>query len=332
MRLRFRMLLMLLLSQGQVVLASNSDTWSPQDTTASSHDDNKPRIKRGVHWYRKPNMTTDVAQEKFASDLYRAGRLRKAANAYQALVYAWPDSPKAAPAQLALAKIQQQRGHYEDAFNEYQYLIDNYPGQFNYTDVLELQFQIASCLVHAKTGQFLILPGFESPERALPLFERIIRNAPAWEKSPLSQFNIGKIHEMNDNLDEAIGAYELLQSRYPASPLAAQASFCEAHCLYRLSDQRKNDENALNAARAALVDFIRSYPASPDVANAETCLSTLNTRRITMAFERARFYDKLSKRPEAALLAYEDFVRNFPSSQLAVTAQQRIEQLRKTTR
>jgi outer membrane protein assembly factor BamD (BamD/ComL family) len=49
-----------------------------------------------------------------------------------------------------------------------------------------------------------------------------------------------------------------------------------------------------------------------------------------MAYARAQFYDKLSRRPEAALLAYEDFVKNFPSSELAAIAQQRIDQLRKT--
>jgi outer membrane protein assembly factor BamD (BamD/ComL family) len=332
MRLLFYAILVAVLCQDRISQAAGSDTWSAQDTPSQSHDINKPRIKRGVHWYRYPNKQTDSDQEKFAYALYQAGRLRRAANAYQALVYAWPDSRKAAPAQLALAKIQQKRGQYEDAFDEYQYLIDNYPGQFNYAEVLEFQFQIASYLMHARTGQFLILPGFQSPERALPLFEKIIRNAPSWGKAPLAQFNIARIHEMNDNLEEAVTAYELLQNRYQSSPWAGQASFREAYSLFRLSDQRKNDENALNAARAALVDFIRSYPASPDVGQAETYLRTLNTRLTTMAFERALFYDRQSRRPEAALLAYEDFLKNFPASEQAATAQQRIEQLRKTIR
>ncbi len=332
MRLLVYVILALVISLGRISQAAGSDTWSSQQPTSQSLDRDTPRIKRGVHWYRYPNKETDSKQEKFAYALYQTGYLRKAANAYQALVYAWPDSRKAAPAQLALAKIQQKRGRYEEAFDEYQYLIDNYPSQFNYPEVLEFQFQIATYLMHARTGQFLMLPGFQSPERALPLFEKLIRNAPSWEKAPLAQFNIGKIHEMNDNLEEAVTAYELLQNRHPASPWTGHASFREAYCLFQLSDQRMNDENALNAARAALVDFIRSYPASPDVGQAETYLRTLNTRRATMAFERARFYDRNSRHPESALLAYEDFLKNFPASDLAVTAQQRIEQLRKTIR
>lgn len=329
MRLRVYIILLFIVSRGSALLAAGSDSWSSPESPSTVHIE-KTKIKRGTHWYRYPNKPGAAEQEAFAYDLYRSGSLRRAANAYQALIYAWPDSPKAAPAQLALAKILQKRGHYEDAFNEYQYLIDNYPGQFNYVEVLELQFQIATYLMQAKTGQFLFLPGFESPERALPLFEKIIQNAPSWEKSPQAQFNIGRIHELNDDDEEAITAYETLQNRYPSSSWVSQASFRESYCLYRLADQRKNDENALNAARAALVDFIRSHPGSPDITQAEAYLLTLNTRRISMAYARAQFYDKLSRRPEAALLAYEDFVKNFPASELAATAQQRIDQLRKT--
>lgn len=287
----------------------------------------KPRLKRGVHWYRKPSRPTEFEQEKLAYEYYQDSRLRKAANAYQAQVYAWPDSTRAAAAQLALAKIQQKRGKYEAAFKEYQYLVDNYPGQFSYPEVLDLQFQIASYLMHAKVGKWLLLPGFSAPERATPLFDQIIRNAPSWEKAPEAQFNIGRIHEMNGEEEEAIAAYEVLQNRYADGTWAQQAAFREASCLYRLSDQRRNDENALNAARAALAAFIRAYPASPDVATAETCLRTLNTRLATLVYERARYYDRLANKPEAALQAYEDFVKNFAHSDLAEAARTRIGEL-----
>lgn len=297
------------------------------DEVSPAREAAKPRLKRGVHWYRKPSRTTEAEQEKLAYEYYQGSRLRKAANAYQAQVYAWPDSSRAAAAQLSLAKIQQKRGKYEEAFKEYQYLVDNYPGQFSYPEVLDLQFQIASYLMHAKVGKWLFLPGFSSPERATPLFEQIIRNAPSSEKAPEAQFNIGRIHERNGEGEEAIAAYEVLQNRYPGSPWAQQAGFRQAICLYLLSDQRRNDENALNAARSALAAFIRTYPASPDVATAETYLRTLNTRLAALVYERARYYDRIAGKTEAALQAYEDFVKNFPHSELAEMARARIGEL-----
>ena len=301
-------------------------------STSTSVQEKKSPVKRGVHWYRHPSCKTAAEQEALAYSLYEADRLHAAANAYQALVYAWPDSPQAATAQLALAKVQQRRELYAKAFDEYQYLIDHYPGQFDYRNVLDLQFQIANYLMTAKKGKFLFFSGFEAPEQALPMFEKIIQNAPSWDKAPLAQFNIGLIHEQNHEEEEAGAAYEILQNRYPNSEWAAPASFHQALCLQRLSTERPHDENALNAARSALVGFIRNYPDSNQVPEARSLLKDDNTRREHLAFERASFYDHLAKRPAAALQAYEEFLRVFPSSDLAPTARERIEALKASTK
>jgi outer membrane protein assembly factor BamD (BamD/ComL family) len=309
------------------VLGSEIPATGPSVQTPTTVE-SKMTVKRGVHWYRHPARDTAAEQEAYAFSLYEKNRLRAAANAYQSLVYAWPDSPQAVAAQLALAKIQQQREKYDKAFTEYQYLIDNYAGKFNYPEVLQLQFQIANYLMTAKRGQFLFFPGFEAPERALPLFESIIRNAPSWDKAPLAQFNIGMIHESNDETEEAIAAYEVLLNRYPRSPWAPDASFHQACCLEKLSAERPNDESAINAARSALVNYIRRYPDSSGIPEARSRLDRLNKRRETLAFEHASFYDRLAKRPEAAIQSYEDFLKRFPTSDSAPLARERIEKLK----
>jgi outer membrane protein assembly factor BamD (BamD/ComL family) len=323
---RLSALMMALLSGASLLQAQMPPSGPPAPASASR--ENKGTVKRGVHWYRHPARPTPIEQEAHALSLFKASRLRAAANAYQALVYAWPDSPQAATAQLALAGIQQARQRYNKAFDEYQYLIDNYAGTFNYIEVVEQQFQIANHLMSAKRGRFLIFPGFEAPERALPLFESIIRNAPSWEKAPLAQLNIGMIHEADHNPEEAIAAYEVLLNRYPGSQWAPGASYHQACCLEELSSDRLNDESALNAARSALVDFILTYPDSSGVPDARVRLDKLNIRRERMAFERAHFYDRLAKRPEAALPSYEDFVKRFPSSESIPLVRERIEILK----
>ncbi len=300
----------------------------PDGDVRSVAEEGKPRLKRGVHWYRRPSSPTDLEQEKLAYEYYRDKDLRKAANAYQALVYAWPDSPRAAVAQLNLANIQRKRGKVEAAFDEYQYLVDNYPGRFEYKQVLDAQFQIAEQVMSQKVGRVFFLGGFPAPERALPMFEKVIRNAPSGDWAAESQFLIGRIHEMNQEDEEAVAAYELAQSRYFGTRWAESAAFRETCCLYRLSEERRNDENALNAARAALSAFIRSYPASPDAAAAETHLRTLNTRLATLAFEKAEFYERVARRPEVAERMYGEFAASYPRSPLAETARQRQAELK----
>jgi tetratricopeptide (TPR) repeat protein len=141
-------------------------------TGKSKTEEDKGRAKRGVHWYRSPQCETSEKQMALAEKYAKAKRLHKAANAYQALVYAWPDSPEAPKAQLALAEVQEQRELYAKAFNEYQYMFDYYPGQFDYRDLLDRQFKIANYLMVTPKGAWLFFHGFQAPERALPMFEK----------------------------------------------------------------------------------------------------------------------------------------------------------------
>ncbi len=286
-------------------------------------------VKRGTSWRIKPQRDNADAQLAYAGGLREASRLRAAYRAYNALVYAWPDTAQAVTAQVACAEILETRGDYPKAFNEYQYLFDRYVGQFDYRRTLEKQFAIANHLMTARRGQMGFLPGFEAPERALPLFERIIQNAPSWDNAALCQYNIGLIHEKNEDWEEAIAAFELLQNRYENSPWAAPAAFREAYGLYQIMLDRPNDENAYHAARSALVRFIKSYPNSTHIAAARDYLKALITRYTVIVYDRALYYDRIAKRPASALIAYEDFVKRFPNSELADTANARIAVLRK---
>jgi len=329
--------LMLLLScLAMPCLASYDSMPSPppnMPTSTDKTDTHRGRVKRGVHWYRKPALATAVKQLEYGYKLYQAKRYRLAANAYQALVYAWPDSPEAPKAQLALAQVQETRQLYTKAFDEYQYLFDYYPGQFDYRLVLDRQFKIANFLMTTPKASILFFRGFPAPERALPLFETIIRNAPLWDHAATAQLSLGIIHENNGDYEEAVAAYEILQNRYNDETLLPQASFREAHCLYLIYKDHPNNENSCNAARAALVQYIRSYPQHETIQEARLYLQTLNNEQGARTYEQARYYDRIARRPKSALIAYGEFLKKYASlnPELTAIARERVEVLKKET-
>ena len=329
--MRFIAHIILLLSLILPCLANydNMPTPPPSAAYSQTKEDDKPRVKRGVHWYRHPQCKTAPQQMELALSFYKAGRYHKAANAYQALVYAWPDSPEAPKAQLALAEVQELRQAYIKAFDEYQYLFEYYPGQFDYQDILNRQFKIANYMMKTPKGAFLFFPGFEAPERALPMYEKIIRNAPTGPQAATAQLNVGIIHELNDEEEEAVTAYEILQNRYNDLDLAAQASFREAHCLVKLHEQRPNDEDACNAAKAALIQYITTYPSHSNVEQARGFLKTLNEKQAQRAYDLARYYQTIAHRPKSAMIAYEDFLRKYSGSPLAANAKEQLALLNK---
>ena len=276
-------------------------------------------------WFTpRPARGTPAEQWELARSLEAAGRRRAAARHDLALVRSWPQAPEAPGAQLAYARWFEDRGKLQRAFDEYQRLFDQYAGAFPYEEILNRQFAIATNLMHQKKGRFLFLPGFHAPERAVPLLEKLVLNGAGWERTPEAQFLIGRAHELNHGYEEAIAAYMSAEHRYPGSPWAADAAFGMANCYYRLAKESPNNDQALDNGWAALSAFLQRYPADPRREDAERRRDELVARRALLAYERGLFYDRIARRPEAARISYESFIRNFPNAEQAPLARERL--------
>ena len=77
---------------------------------------------------------------------------------------------------------------------------------------------------------------------------------------------------------------------------------------------------------------IRTDPQNPEAAEARARADELSARQTRMAFERAEFYDRVRRDPEAAVLAYGDFLKQFPNAPESARARERMEALRPTGR
>ena len=120
----------------------------------------------------------------------------------------------------------------------------------------------------------------------------------------------------------------MIQVSYPDSPMAEEAIFRRAQCLYTLANAAPRHEPGYRDALSALATFLQNYPKSVHAETAGKCLDELKERLAAMYFERAVFYDKLAHRPKAAVIAYADFIRNFPTSDLAAEAGDRMDTLK----
>jgi outer membrane protein assembly factor BamD (BamD/ComL family) len=179
-----------------------------------------------------------------------------------------------------------------------------------------------------RKGRFLFFGGFKAPERAIPLFESILKHAPRWNGAPEAQYLIGVANEMIDELELAIVAYMNTQHRYPDSTFAEKSGFGRAHCLYLLSQESPNDEETMEQAYAAAVVFLNTYPSSDHAEVARTYRDSLLRKRAEASYNRGVFYDKVARQPKAAMTCYQNFVSMFPNSEWTPVARARMDQLR----
>jgi len=297
-----------------------------QETDFETSEEEGHKRKRPSVFIRAAE-DSPAAQLAHAASLQAEGKTRRAAKQYRALVHKWHDSAEAPTAQYAYATYLLERGRYEQAFKEFQYLIDNYVGHFPYDEVLEAQFRIANHVRTARRGRLLGLPGFEAPERALSLFEAIVGNGPRWHRTPAAQFYVGMIHEQTGQFEEAVDAYEVVTQRYPNSILAPAAGLNGALCLLEIARVSRRDEKAYWDAVSALSGFIRDYPDAEGVETARRHMDELLEKLAGMYYDRALYYDRTARRPKSAVIAYNDFLKRFPSSDKAGAASARVQRL-----
>jgi len=276
----------------------------------------------------KPAEMTPADQLSRGDRFQAKNQLKSAGKAYRALVITWPRSMQAPVAQQRYAETLAARGRIEDAFEEYDKLIDKYTGSFDYEAVIEEQFRLAKLVMARRKGTFLFFGGFKAPERAIPLFESLLRHAPRWEGAAEAQYLIGQCNEMIDEYELAMVAYMSTQNRYPESPYAEKAAHGRARCLFNLAKENPNDEETLDQAYAAAVVFLGMYPQSDAASEVTGWRETLLRRRAQIAYNRGVFYDQIARKPKAALMSYENFVSMYPNAEWTKTAKARIDELR----
>lgn len=299
-----------------------------QDDEYDSVATMKMKDRKGPSIFRRPTMDSPREQLAYADALRREAEPRKATKQYRALVHEWHESPEAPKAQLAYAQLLLDRTKYKKAFDEFQYLIDQFAGTFPYETALKAQLSIANVVRDERSLTFGFLPGFGRPERAIPLLESIVDNAPHWHQTPDARLGVGIIHEEIHNYREAIGAYEAVEIHHTGTEQALAAAYRKAICLATLSEKAPRDEKVCRAALSAFSSY-RTAAAGDEQPDVDSHMNTLRNRLADMYFLRATFYDRKRKTPQPAIMAYEDFLRKFPSADKAVDAKARIDALKK---
>ncbi len=276
--------------------------------------------------FLRPAKAAPAEQLVHARALRDRGRLRSAKGQYHALVATWPATPEAATAQYEWARILESQEDYPAAFEQYQTLIDRFPGRFNFAEIVQRQAALAQRMAAHRSVPFLF-GGFASPDRAIPMYERILTNAPAWEGAAEARYRIADIHESGGDLHDAAAAYSSVMYRHADSPWAEKASARRVDVLVRLSEKAPNNTRALDDAWAAAADYMARHPDAERAPLVRIRRDSLLRRRMEAAYEAARYYDRHSKNPEVVRTAYERFLSQFPVSPWTATVQHRLEQL-----
>lgn len=266
-------------------------------------------------------------QMKKAEKLEADGNDAAAYRAYRALVKRYGLSFLAPKAQRKVGMLLEKHNDFDKAYNAYSYYLTKYPQGEDFDSVVESMFKIAKLFLEGQKTKFMGVPIAASMPRAQAMFEGIVKNAPYSKYAPLAQFNVGQAFEKQGDFPKAIEAYQQCVNKYPGDAIADDALYQVGYVRLRESREGSYDRATANKARESFEDFIARYPDSEKVPQARENLKSLEGGQNKGTLEVAKFYDK-TKKFKAAVIYYNDVIKNQPGTPDAEYAKTRIEALK----
>src|SRR6266516_6383309 len=257
----------------------------------------------------------------------KEGNMKRAVRAYKTLVKHHPKDALAAGALYRAAQLQEQMHLYLAAANSFGQLVEKYPGSPHFEEAVEAQFRMGEIYLNAKKLKILGIPYASSLDRAVTIFANVVRTAPYGKYTERAQFDIGLAREKQGANDAALQAYQAVVDKFPNEPIAVDAQYQIGYIWYTAARTGTKDAAAAANAKTAFQDFLFHYPKSEKAAQARADLDILEHKQTANSYKVAKFYDK-QKYYRAAVIYYNEVIRQQPGSVESEQAKKRIDQLR----
>ncbi len=256
-----------------------------------------------------------------------SGNFGRAIKAYRALVRRYPKDVLAEGAAYRYAVLQEQHGDLLKAAGAYRVVVEGYPKSPHFREAIEAQFRIGELYLNGKKLKLLGIPIKSSMDKAIEIFAAIVRTAPYGKYTARAQFDVGRATEKQGNAESAVTAYTAVVDKFPEDPVAADAQYQIGYLWLKTARSGVNDAKAVANARIGFQDFLHRYPKSEKAAQARENLRMLEQKQMSNSFQIAKFYDK-QKNYRAAVIYYNDVIRQQPGSSQSDRAKKRVAELR----
>ena len=257
----------------------------------------------------------------------QAGERGRAIKIYKRLVKRYPHSNHSAEATYRAGKLTEAEGDLLKAAGIYRGLMESYPQTPHFQEAIEAQFRIGEIYLTGKKKKILGVPIGTTLDEAVEIFAAIVRSAPYGRYTARAQYDIGRAREKQGSADLAIDAYQSVVEKFPNDPVAVDSQYQIGYIWFSAARAGTYDPDAADHARTAFQDFLYRFPKSEKAPQARENIALLEHRLTKGSLEIAQFYDK-AKNYRAAVLYYNEVIRQQPGSSESQIAKQRIDQLR----
>jgi outer membrane protein assembly factor BamD len=274
--------------------------------------------RTGTPMGKNPKEQLQIAREMQSKKEYR-----QAIDAYRRLISKWPTAFSVPDARMGLAECLAAIGYYHNAFKMYQTLIEKNPNSEYFDIALQRQFDLGRLFLGGERVKMMGIRLFPGLEKAVEIFEQVVKNGPYSKVGPAAQYHLGLAYEKQREFLSAVKAYELLIERYPQDPLAEVAQFAIGLAYMQEAGRAEYDQDMANKSITAFSDFLVRFPKSDRAALAIRWREEMHWEQAAGLYRIGRFYEKM-REPKASTIYYYAVIESDPNTPAASAAQKRL--------
>lgn len=294
-------------------------------------DNIKPEKKepRFFGWFNGPAKADAVEQFSFCEELEKAGEISKARKGYDALVREWSTSPLAPKAQLKVAELALTELDYEDAFEEYRYLLDFFSSSCDFNAICNRMYEVVEMM--RAEGKRVFFVRFANTIDVRRAYESLVLRAPGAAFVPTAMLTIAKLRVDEGEREEAVKVLENLRNIHANKPEALEALELEGELRIKLLRAHGYNRARVMDTEAFFRMALAAKLNDETKAKFKEYLKEAEYMHAEEAWNATKFYDSRTRTRRSAIGAYEAFLNDYPGSPRAAEARLRLQQLREGT-
>jgi outer membrane protein assembly factor BamD len=156
--------------------------------------------------------------------------------------------------------------------------------------------------------------------KAIILYEKVLPVIKGSEKAEMAEYNFANCHFKTKRYIEAAGYFSTFFRTYNRSPLAEEALFMNAYCLYLDAPDYNLDQQSSREAVGAIQQFVTRFPESASYERAMEMLNDLEARFEAKAYSESMMYYRLKDGLfpgdffRACIINFQNFAKDYPES------------------
>ncbi len=276
-------------------------------------------------WFNPKKAAKDTPEDQFAwaMGFYNQRNWDRAIEEFEKVPDNFSNSHLAAEAVYFVGMSWEERQDLAKAADAYQKLIDRYPYSDRIKDAIKKEFEIANEFASGTKMKLWGIPALSGQEKAIELYQHIVKNAPFGSYGADAQFAIGEVYKKQGGFEEAQKAYQAVVDNYPSSELVTKARYHIATVSMEASKNAQYSEQSAQQAIEQFEGFKVNHPTDPQTVEAEESIRVLRAKKAMTQFETGFFYEK-RKKIASAKVYYQEILSKYPETPAAAEARKRI--------